>query len=394
MVWVFSALAPFTACGADYTIKSGSTDVTVYVTLRPFEGFTINDIANIAHNDSNLKVYYVRDRLAVQQITTASQTVTGAHNDGGWVKLDDTNAPGRYRLDLPDAVCAANVRHAKVMITYSSEGMGEVDIDLVGYDPTAANLPANVTQFGGTNGVFSSGRPEVTTSNASNQAIANSNHLVLGRGTATATTPVVNLSWIDEPAGGAGPTVDIVGCMFIALDEFGESKTMRRIVSWNDQDTITLESAPSFPLDASSFVIVATPPQLEPIRTGVDDLLDYFDGAPTFGDAMDAQGYTAARAQKIDRLAPTLLVGTTINTLASQTSFTLSAGPSEDDALNGALVIVTNGTQKAVGIVRDYVGSSKTVTLVTDPQIFTMASGHQVDIIAGGPVPLWLGASP
>jgi hypothetical protein len=116
--------------GADYTIKAGSTDVTVYVTLIPLEDYTINHLANIAHNDGNLCVYYVRDGAAVQQITTAVQTVTGTHTDGGWVKLDDTNLPGRYRLDLPDGVCAANVRHAKVMITYATEGLGEIDIDL------------------------------------------------------------------------------------------------------------------------------------------------------------------------------------------------------------------------------------------------------------------------
>jgi hypothetical protein len=68
-------------------------------------------------------------------------------------------------------------------------------------------------------------------------------------------------------------------------------------------------------------------------------------------------------------------------------------GHTNDDALNGALVIVTRDTQKAVGIVRDYAASTKTVKLVTDVGAFTIASGDTVDIIAVGPVPLWL-ASP
>lgn len=82
---------------------------------------------------------------------------------------------------------------------------------------------------------------------------------------------------------------------------------------------------------------------------------------------------------------PQLLQNTTIATLASQTSFTLAAGSSDDDAYNGAVVVVTDqstSTQKAVGSVSDYAGSTKTVTLSSDPGVFTMAVGDTIDIIA------------
>jgi len=82
---------------------------------------------------------------------------------------------------------------------------------------------------------------------------------------------------------------------------------------------------------------------------------------------------------------PQLLQNTTIATLASQTSFTLTAGSADNDAYNGAVVVVTDSataTQKAVGSVSDYVGSTKTVTLSADPAIFTMAVGDTIDIIA------------
>jgi hypothetical protein len=82
---------------------------------------------------------------------------------------------------------------------------------------------------------------------------------------------------------------------------------------------------------------------------------------------------------------PQLLQNTTIATLASQTSFTLTAGSADDDAYNGAVVVVTDSatsTQKAVGSVSDYTGSTKTVTLSADPAIFTMAVGDTIDIIA------------
>lgn len=82
---------------------------------------------------------------------------------------------------------------------------------------------------------------------------------------------------------------------------------------------------------------------------------------------------------------PQLLQNTTIATLASQTSFTLTAGSADNDAYNGAVVVVTDSatsTQKAVGSVSDYVGATKTVTLTSDPGVFTMAVGDTIDIIA------------
>jgi|GEM_PF-2696827 len=82
---------------------------------------------------------------------------------------------------------------------------------------------------------------------------------------------------------------------------------------------------------------------------------------------------------------PQLLQSTTLATLTSQTVFTLTAGSADDDTYNGAVVIVTDSatsTQKAVGSVSDYVGSTKQVTLTSDPAIFTMAVGDSIDIIA------------
>ena len=80
-----------------------------------------------------------------------------------------------------------------------------------------------------------------------------------------------------------------------------------------------------------------------------------------------------------------LLARTTIASLSSQTSFTLTAGSADDDAYNGAIIVVQDAAsvvQKAVGVISDYTGSSKTVTLLADPGIFTMATGDYVAIYA------------
>jgi len=87
----------------------------------------------------------------------------------------------------------------------------------------------------------------------------------------------------------------------------------------------------------------------------------------------------------IDTLFEALIMqATTIATLASQTSFTLTAGSADDDAYEGATIVivdVSTGTQKAFGSLSDYTGSTRTVTLAQDPGIFTMAATDKVYIL-------------
>lgn len=82
------------------------------------------------------------------------------------------------------------------------------------------------------------------------------------------------------------------------------------------------------------------------------------------------------------------LFDTTIATLASQTSFTLTSGPAEDDALNGMWVIihdVASGVQCGQAVILDYTGVTKTVTLVAGTT-FTAAATDNISIM--GPSPL------
>ena len=81
---------------------------------------------------------------------------------------------------------------------------------------------------------------------------------------------------------------------------------------------------------------------------------------------------------------PDLLQSTTIATLASQTSFTLTAGSGDNDAYNNQIAVITDQTsptQKAVVRITDYVGSTRTVTLEV-AAAFTIAVGDTIDIIA------------
>lgn len=79
------------------------------------------------------------------------------------------------------------------------------------------------------------------------------------------------------------------------------------------------------------------------------------------------------------------LVRTTIATLASQTSFTLTAGSTDDTAYHGLEIVIEDATtaaQKASGLISAYTGGSKTITLAVDPGVFTMAVGDKVTILA------------
>lgn len=74
---------------------------------------------------------------------------------------------------------------------------------------------------------------------------------------------------------------------------------------------------------------------------------------------------------------------TTIASLSSQTSFTLTSGPAEDDALNGCRVIihdVASGVQCGQAVVLDYTGSTKTVTLVAGTT-FTAAATDNISVM-------------
>lgn len=119
-----------------YIFPQGGTDVTIYVRLR--DSSTGLAKTGLAYNSDGASCYYTRPRGAATQITLATQTVTGAHTDGGFVEVNATNAKGLYRLDLPDAVCASGENFALVSIEF--DGIIEETILIV-----LTPMPSQVT---------------------------------------------------------------------------------------------------------------------------------------------------------------------------------------------------------------------------------------------------------
>lgn len=102
------------------------------------EYFSINDNAStsggkktgIAFNTAGLTAYYTRNRSAPVAITLATQTSTGSWSAGGFCEVDGTNAPGLYRLDVPDTAYASGSN--KVIVTIKgASGMVQSDKEVV-----------------------------------------------------------------------------------------------------------------------------------------------------------------------------------------------------------------------------------------------------------------------
>jgi hypothetical protein len=97
-------------------VVKGATDQTVYVFIQDSGDTTVAGLTGLVYNAAGLVASYVRPLGSRVAITLATQTVTGAHADGGFVEVDATNMPGIYRLDLPDAAVASGVISFVVML--------------------------------------------------------------------------------------------------------------------------------------------------------------------------------------------------------------------------------------------------------------------------------------
>lgn len=127
-------------------VTSGSTNVTLYV-------YFVDDVSGTATGEpttgllfSNIETggsaSYVRQGEARTDFELFTQTVAGAHTDGGFVLVDDTNMPGLYRLDVPDTAFATGFDWVIIQLVAASGNdtvMRPVWIDLLEVDLREAN---------------------------------------------------------------------------------------------------------------------------------------------------------------------------------------------------------------------------------------------------------------
>jgi hypothetical protein len=215
-------------------IVKAKTSKSIDIFIRDTSVTTGAGLTGLVFNSGSLTAYYHRPGSAAAAITLATlASATAAWSSGGFIAVDGTNMPGLYRLDLPDAVLATGVDEVVVMlkgatnmepvlleiqlvsfdpnnsvrlgltalpnaaaeaagglftrgtgagqINQDANGRIDTNIAAISTDATAADnlesytdgttpAPVNVTQFGGSNGTFSGGRPEVNTTHFSGTA--------------------------------------------------------------------------------------------------------------------------------------------------------------------------------------------------------------------------------
>lgn len=115
----------------------------------------------VVFNTSGIDLWYRREgaaRTAITEATLASLTTAWA--SGGFLHVSD----GTYRLDLPDAAFATGANYVDFGGTVTGMVVIGGRVRLVDTNLEVAAIPANITQFGGANGTFAGGRPEVNAS--------------------------------------------------------------------------------------------------------------------------------------------------------------------------------------------------------------------------------------
>lgn len=215
-------------------IVKGKTSKSVDVFIRDTSQTDGRGLTGLVYNTGSLVAYYHRPGSAAAAITLATlASATAAWSSGGFIAVDGTNMPGLYRLDIPDAVLATGVDEVVIMLrgaanmsvepieiqltsvdpndgvhfgltalpnaaaaasgglfirgtgagAINQDANGRIDVNLVAVGADTASVtnlkaytngttpaPVNVTQYGGVNGSFASGRPEVNTTHFSGTA--------------------------------------------------------------------------------------------------------------------------------------------------------------------------------------------------------------------------------
>lgn len=107
------------------------TDQTCYLVLRDGNG----DPVALAYNSAGISIKYWRPGTSgPTAITPVTQTIGGAHVDGGFVHVEE----GLHRLDVPDAAVDPNVREIFVMVKQAGIKSEWLRAQLSDFDPTLA----------------------------------------------------------------------------------------------------------------------------------------------------------------------------------------------------------------------------------------------------------------
>jgi len=153
-------------------VKIGQTDYTVLILIR--DSTTGAPKTALTFASAGIDVCYTRVETDNDVVLTAgapvTTTLTGVHVDWGFVLVDNTNAPGLYKLDIADGVFATGAWSAVVSLICTGCDPVHIEFMLV---PEAPYAGVNTSMWLGTAVTAATGGiPDVNTKNINNVAAA------------------------------------------------------------------------------------------------------------------------------------------------------------------------------------------------------------------------------
>ena len=122
------------------TIAPDSTSQSIYIMLSA---------TGISYNTAGLQAYYTRDNSEPVAIILVSQTAGGSWISGGFAEVSSTNAPGLYRLDVPNAAFISGV--GKVNISIRGGGLNGAFYNILLQNTRTPDIETRTFVSGNTN---------------------------------------------------------------------------------------------------------------------------------------------------------------------------------------------------------------------------------------------------
>lgn len=329
--------------GAAYsaTQRSSASGITM---TSPFDSLTgVHDVdIDLADNtDSGFYASGYRYSIVLAPDETVdSQTITGIVLGEFEIGTQPANA-----IQVSGTTQTARDLGASVLLS-SGTGTGQLDF-------TSGVVKANVTQFGGTNGSFSGGRPAVNTTYISGDNLCPGiiSSLLSGMYATvdSATSTTVTLSAANNT------TNDFYNGQKVYILS-GSVAGHERVITDYDGGTLTLTVSPAWttaPSNGNEVLIMPAEAAVATIESGAINAAAIADGA------IDRATFAADTGLQTTRSNTAQAGGATTITLDASAS-------AVDDFYNSCLIFLTGGT--GVGQARfisDYVGATKVATVAT-----------------------------
>jgi len=117
---------PVGGIGAYYPTERNASTITIAPASTSQSVELYLGATGLTFATSGLTAYYILNRSSPVQISLISQTPTGSWASGGFAEISSANAPGVYRLDVPDAAFVSGYDDVTIVVRGASGTNGAV----------------------------------------------------------------------------------------------------------------------------------------------------------------------------------------------------------------------------------------------------------------------------